>query len=226
MKNIAIIPARKNSQRIKNKNIKLFNNEPIIFWSIQAAIKSKLFKEIFVSTDSKKIANLSKKYGVNVLYPRQAKLSGSRATIIDVVKSEIKNLENQNYNFDNVCCIFPAAPLLKYNYLIKSYQLLKKKKKKDFIFFFNKIEKKILRSFYFKNEGLTFFKKNYINASTQDLPTPFIDAGQFYWGSKQLWKKSKSVFLKTSNIFLLDRSKSIDIDNISDWKEAKIYANK
>ena len=55
--NIAIIPARKNSQRIKNKNIKIFNGKPIIFWSIKTALKSKLFKDIFVSTDSKKLLN-------------------------------------------------------------------------------------------------------------------------------------------------------------------------
>lgn len=35
--NIAIIPARKNSQRIKNKNIKIFNGKPIIFWPIKTA---------------------------------------------------------------------------------------------------------------------------------------------------------------------------------------------
>ena len=73
--NIAIIPARKNSQRIKNKNIKIFNGKPIIFWSIKTALKSKLFKDIFVSTDSKKIAKYAIKYGVKVLYPRPSKLS-------------------------------------------------------------------------------------------------------------------------------------------------------
>ena len=66
--NIAIIPARKNSQRIKNKNIKIFNGKPIIFWSIKTALKSKLFKDIFVSTDSKKIAKYAIKYGVKVLF--------------------------------------------------------------------------------------------------------------------------------------------------------------
>jgi 2-C-methyl-D-erythritol 4-phosphate cytidylyltransferase len=44
--NIAIIPARKNSRRIKNKNIKIFNGKPIIYWSIKTAIKSKLFESV------------------------------------------------------------------------------------------------------------------------------------------------------------------------------------
>ena len=48
----AIIPARLGSKRIKKKNIKIFINKPIIYYSIKAAKKSKLFKKIIVSTDS------------------------------------------------------------------------------------------------------------------------------------------------------------------------------
>ena len=87
--NIAIIPARKNSQRINNKNIKIFNGKPIIYWSIKAAKRSKLFEEVFVSTDSKKIAQLAIKYGAKALYPRPLKLSDNYTTIIDVIKFEI-----------------------------------------------------------------------------------------------------------------------------------------
>ena len=55
--NIAIIPARGGSKRIKNKNIKLFRGKPMIYWTIKAAKKSKLFDEIFVDTDSNRIKN-------------------------------------------------------------------------------------------------------------------------------------------------------------------------
>ena len=84
--NIAIIPARKKSQRIKNKNIRNFNGKPILYWSILAAKKSKLFKDIYISTDSSKIANLAIKFGAKVSYPRSIKLSNAHATIIDVIK--------------------------------------------------------------------------------------------------------------------------------------------
>ena len=52
---IAIIPARKGSKRIKNKNIKIFYNKPIIYYSIKAAIDSKVFDKVFVSTDCSKM---------------------------------------------------------------------------------------------------------------------------------------------------------------------------
>ena len=54
-KAICIIPARSGSKRIKNKNIRIFHNKPIIYYSIRSAKKTKLFNKIYVSTDSKKI---------------------------------------------------------------------------------------------------------------------------------------------------------------------------
>ena len=60
---IAIIPARSGSKRVKNKNIKIFNNKPMIAWPILAAKKSKLFDQIIVTTDSKKISRIAQKYG-------------------------------------------------------------------------------------------------------------------------------------------------------------------
>jgi len=224
--NIAIIPARKNSQRIKNKNIKTFNGKPVIYWSIKTAIKSKLFKHVFVTTDSKKIAKLAARFGAKALYPRPSKLSDDYTTIIDVIKFEIKNLENKKIKFSNICCIFPAAPLIKVKYLSKGLILLKKKKFDGFVFAANQFPESYLRGFYFKKNKLNLIQPNYQNIRTQDLPKTYIDAGQFYWGAKKLWKKEKSVFIKSSDILLLPRAKSVDIDNLIDWKEAELNAKK
>ena len=59
MNMLTLICARGNSKGIKNKNIKIFNKKPLIYYSIQQALKSKYIKEVFVSTDSKKIAKIS-----------------------------------------------------------------------------------------------------------------------------------------------------------------------
>ena len=224
--NIAIIPARKNSQRIKNKNIKTFNGKPIIFWSIKTALKSKLFEDVFVSTDSKKIAQYAIRYGAKVLYPRPLKLSDANSTIMDVIKFEINNLENKKFKFENVCCIFPATPFLRAKYLSEGLKLLKKLKLKGFVFAGNELPRSNLRAFYFKKNKLNLIKANFKNTRTQDLPNTYIDAGQFYWGTKKFWKKENSVFIKSSKILLLPRAKSVDIDNIRDWKEAESYAKK
>ena len=75
MSNIAIIPAKSNSIRIKNKNFKYFLGKKIIFYAIENAIKSKLFDKIHISTDNKKISKLiEKKYKIKTDFLRPKKL--------------------------------------------------------------------------------------------------------------------------------------------------------
>lgn len=64
---VAIIPARLGSQRLKEKNIQLYKNKPLIYWAIQAAKNSKYIKKIFVSSESKKILDIAKEYGVETI---------------------------------------------------------------------------------------------------------------------------------------------------------------
>ena len=72
---ICIIPARSGSKRIKNKNIQKIDNVPLIGITIKIAKKSGLFKRIIVSTDCPKIASIAKKYGAEVPFLRDKKLS-------------------------------------------------------------------------------------------------------------------------------------------------------
>ncbi|MDA9662926.1 acylneuraminate cytidylyltransferase family protein, partial [Candidatus Pelagibacter sp.] len=65
-----VIPARGGSKRIKNKNIVMFNKKPLIYYSINAAKKTNLFKKIIVSTDSSRIKHLSEKFGAVVPFKR------------------------------------------------------------------------------------------------------------------------------------------------------------
>ena len=48
---IAIIPARSGSKRIKNKNIKIFNGQPMMSWALKEINKNNFFEKIFVDTD-------------------------------------------------------------------------------------------------------------------------------------------------------------------------------
>ena len=93
---VAIIPARGKSKRIKNKNIINFFGKPIIYWPITVAKKSKLFSNVFVSTDDSKIATISKKFGAEIPFIRPSNISDDKSGIIEVMKHAIKNLEKKN----------------------------------------------------------------------------------------------------------------------------------
>ncbi len=83
--NIAIIPARAGSKRIKNKNIKNFLGNPIISYVIKEAIKSKIFDDIIVSTNSNKIKKIAENSGAKVYFKRPMNLSTDKVTTQKVI---------------------------------------------------------------------------------------------------------------------------------------------
>ena len=88
-KRVLIIPARKGSKRIKNKNSKFFFGKPIIQYSIDNALKSKLFDKIIITTNDPKIININKKYRNKILLiKRDQKLCKSSSKLIDVLNDE------------------------------------------------------------------------------------------------------------------------------------------
>jgi glycosyltransferase involved in cell wall biosynthesis len=96
LKNVAvIIPARGGSKRLKNKNIYTFNSKPMIYWSITAAKNTAFKNNVYVSSESKKILRISKKYGAkNILRPES--LSRDNTFKIEAIKHAVKEIEKKN----------------------------------------------------------------------------------------------------------------------------------
>lgn len=115
MSKIAVIPARGGSKRIPLKNIKEFNGAPLISYSIKAALESKLFDKVVVSTDDEKIASVAKSFGAEVPFLRDKSLADDFTGTFAVVKDAYLKLKDSFSSLDTVCCIYATAPLLKAN---------------------------------------------------------------------------------------------------------------
>ena len=123
---IALIPARSGSKQIKNKNIKNFLGKPLIFWTIEAAIESKMFSKIYLSTDSVKIINLTKKFKEITILKRSKNLSGDNVPMLDVIKNFYKSLNLKNTEFKGLVLLQPTSPLRTKNDIVKSCKLFSK----------------------------------------------------------------------------------------------------
>jgi len=217
--NIAIIPARKNSIRIKNKNIINFKGKPIIYYSLKVALKSKLFDKIIVTTDSDKIKNFSYKNGADFVIKRKKSLSNNSVGIVEVVKNAINILSEKKINPKFICCIFPASPNIQINHLKNSFKKVRKKKI-GFIFAAGETVQKFSDSFFFENTKLKKLKNIYKIKKILEQKL-YIDAGQFYWANKLTWLNSKTTFQKNSSIELIKNRKYADINTHDDLKYAE-----
>ena len=113
MKIVGIIPARGESKGIPNKNIKMLKGKPVIAWTIEHALGSKYLDRIIVSTDSKKIANISKKYGAEVVM-RPKELAGDDSPIELTLRHVVSTLkEKEDYKVDIVVLMQANVPVRK-----------------------------------------------------------------------------------------------------------------
>ena len=226
---VALIIARKNSQRIKNKNRKKFFKKPIIYWPIKTLIASNIFDKVYVSTDDKLIAKLAQNYGAIVPFIRSKKLSGHTVSTIDVVKNFIKKIDKKYNKVSMVCCAYGASPFFNIKDLKEADEKIKNKKN-DFIFIATKVNQMFLRSFYFSENKIQMVQKNKTETRSQDLPYCYIDAGQFYFAKKQNWIKSKTIFTPNSTALIRKKEDYVDINTSKDFelaqkifKKRKIY---
>lgn len=223
--NIAIIPARGGSKRIPRKNIKDFFGKPMIAWSIEAALKSECFDEVWVSTDDQEIADIAITFGAKAPFLRPATLSDDFATTADVMKHAIEEFEKLYGNLPvNVCCIYATAPFIQVDDLAQGLSLLNKSSV-DYVFSATTFDFPIQRAIRLNAEdNVEMFYPNLFNVRSQDLEEAWHDAAQFYWGTPKAWLEKIAIFTSNSKIIKLPRTRVQDIDTEDDWHYAEMMA--
>ncbi len=221
---LCIIPARGGSKRIPRKNIKLFNNKPMIAHSIIVAQQSGLFSDIIVSTDDAEIAQVAREYGANVPFVRPPELSDDFATTGAVIAHAVDFMQQNGWSGDAVCCIYATAPFVQTDDLLRGFQQLRDTGA-DFAFSVCSFAFPIQRALRMNEQGeVAMFQPELFAVRSQDLEEAWHDAGQFYWGTAQAWLAQKPIFNSHSVGVPLPRYRVQDIDTPEDWVRAELLA--
>lgn len=107
---VALIPARAGSKRVPDKNIRLLAGHPLIAYTISAAIESRIFSAVIVSTDSERYAELANYYGAQAPYLRPAGISGDFSPDIEWVDHTLTRLSEKGLSFDCFSILRPTSP--------------------------------------------------------------------------------------------------------------------
>lgn len=107
---VGIIPARGGSRGLPRKNVRTLGGRPIIAFTIEAALGSRLVERVIVSTDSPVIARIAEHYGAEVPGLRPAELSGDTASSADAVLHMVELLELDTGPIDAVVTLQPTSP--------------------------------------------------------------------------------------------------------------------
>ena len=195
MKFICVILARKNSKRIKNKNIKTLNDRHLIEWTIDFAKKLNFLKKIILSTDSHKIREIGLKKYISCKSLRCSSLSKDDTKSIDVVFNIINNIEK----FDNFILLQPTSPFRSKNDILKAVQIYKQSKKNIYSAYFEKQFSQILPNgnFYIFSKQELIKRGSFINIET----LPYLQRGYFNIDIDILADFQKAKMISKQNYF-------------------------
>lgn len=215
---LAIIPARGGSKRLPGKNIKKLCGKPLIAWTIEAALKSKIFDEVMVNTDDHTIAYISKENGASIPFIRSSELATDTASSVDVILHTIKYYQGIKTDFDIVVLLQPTSPLRTYEDIVSAVNLFIDKRANSVISVCE-VDHPIQWTNTL-NESLSmdsFIRDEVKGKRSQDLETNYRLNGAIYiWATKSFINVSETI-ISPSFAYIMSKEGSVDIDEDIDF---------
>ena len=208
---IVVIPARGGSKGIPRKNLRLLNGKPLIYYTINLALKNELVDKVVVTTDDLEIANVSRRFGATIIN-REAHISSDNVTLDPVIYDAINRYEEKEKSkYDVVITVQPTSPLLKDETLSNAIRTLIDN---DCDTVMSVCDDRHLA--WGIDESGKFIPKYKERLNRQYLPKEYRETGAIL-ATKRRFVSENSRFGKKIHLIEVDKKESIDIDTYEDW---------
>ena len=208
---VCVIPARGGSKRIPGKNIKLLGNKPLISYTIDAAIASKVFDEIYISSDDINIVEYAKSKNI-LIDERPQNLVGDTITQVQVINEFIKR---KKLSIDtHIVSLLPTCPFRRSQDIINAYEIFRKDISAPLIGVVE-YDFPIQLALSKKNKSnlmTPFFENGYEKTRSQDIEKTWHPNGAIYISTVEQFLKNNTFFSSNMNTYEMDAIHSFDID--------------
>ncbi|MCH4551230.1 acylneuraminate cytidylyltransferase family protein [Aestuariibaculum lutulentum] len=226
MKVLGIIPARGGSKGIPDKNKKNLAGKPLMQYTIEAALKSKLLDDVIFSSEDKTLMEMAKMLGVQVPFVRPSELATDTAGTIEVVKHSLKALSKIGKHYDAVCLLQVTNPF-RTSAFIDEAILEFTKSKKDALVSVLKVPHQFNPHWVFEvneNGGLKIATGDeQIIKRRQELPTAYYRDGSIYLVKTSVVLNQNSLYGETTAFIEANPEWHVNIDTMEDWKKAEDF---
>jgi len=223
---IGIIPARGGSKGIRKKNIVDLAGKPLIAYTIEQAKGSKYIDKIIVTTDDEEIADISRSLGAEVPFSRPKALATDEAKGIDVVLHAITWFDSNEESFDIVMMLQPTSPLRLSEDIDKAIEVLFLKNAMAIVSVCKSEHHPLWSNTLPEDSNMkNFINPEYMNKNRQELPVFYRLNGAIYLSFCNYMKDRKSFYGENTFAYIMPEERSIDIDNMLDFKLAELLLN-
>lgn len=223
MKKIAIIPARSGSKGIVNKNIKNLCGKPLIAYSIEEAIKSNEFEGVYVTTNSKEYADISKRYGAKIIM-RDESISNDDAPTFVVIKDALEKINN---DIDYFVLLQPTSPMRESKHIREACKIFEDNF--DCFDFMVSVKEADHNSDLVKpiddDLSLKYFDQDYSNYKRQNS-REYSPNGAIFIAKPNQYLQRKHFYGNKSIGYIMNKIDSIDIDDNYDFMIVEMFMKK
>lgn len=220
MKVLGLIPARGGSKGVPRKNIRSLNGKPLLAYTAESALKSRLLTKVILSTEDEEIAETGRRHGLCVPFMRPAELAQDSTPSLAVVRHALISLEETGERYDALCLLQPTNPLRRTEDIDACIELLMNSEADSVV--------SILPVPHEYNPKWVFWKDGdgKISLSTgdseivsrrQDLPPAFHRDGSIYLTRRETIVNGKSLYGERVQGYEIERQFSANIDTEEDW---------
>lgn len=219
MVSLAIIPARGGSKGLPGKNTRAICGRPLIAWTIRAALESRCFEQVVVSTDDTEIARIAVESGALVPFRRPEHLAGDASTTLDVVEHALACLDPANSS-GSFAVLQPTSPLRTHRHIQEACQLFTGPGKAAVV---SVMAAKPLSWHYTVDEEgrLQPLARGALPQRRQDEPALVRPNGAIYISTIRSLRETASFIPPRASAYEMDAISSIDIDTIADFNMAE-----
>ncbi len=219
---IAIIPARGGSKRLPKKNFRSFLGHPMLAYTVSAALNSKLFEMVIVSTDDPIIGRIAEWYGAEYL-PRPQELATDQASLVDVGLHVLEVLSAQGIEVDALCQLMPNCPLRRSEDIVEHYSLFENNHRHF------QISVVPYRGVYPHwalvmddgQKGRWLFGDKFLVPS-QELGVVYCPTGAIWWARVSDFLEQRSFYGDPFHLAPMDGNRGLDIDRAEELELADI----
>jgi len=221
MKVVGLIPARGGSKGIPRKNIKPIAGKPLIAWTIESALDSKLLDSVVVSTEDNEIAKVARECGAQVPFMRPSDLAQDNTPGIEPVLHAMQMLPE----YDAVILLQPTSPLRNTEDIDAIIKLSQNHQAPSVV----SVSEPAKHPYWMYQVDDNNRLQTLINvppvSNRQELPQVYVLNGALYY-ARTNWLKENCTFVTSETLaYVMPVERSIDVDTLMDWKLAELLLN-
>ncbi len=224
---MGFIPARAGSKGVPGKNTKDLLGKPLIAYTIESALTSKVFDYLIVSTDCEDIARVAQEAGAETPFKRPAELATDTAKSMDALQHALTWCEEQGKHSDWVMNLQPTSPLRNSEDIINACALMIQRRAGAVVSVCEADHHPWWSNTLPGDHCMEhFIRPEILNVNRQSLPKYYRLNGAVYLAEWDLLRQQKSWYGKNTYAYIMPKERSVDIDTALDFAWAELLLTK